>query len=223
MKNRFFAFSLLSLALLSAFVFGADQEKFSLTVGGVKVIELPFSLESYRVSAKSIISVEEINPQQLRVIGKAIGETNLTVNGAGVSVSYSITVKSDITNTLKRLRVELEDLPELDITINQDYIVIKGTVSDPRKWSLLQKVLPLYKSHVHNFAEFRPTPETLLNLKKLLTEAGFEFAADGEAPQPGQLEMKITSDALIVNGELYSEDAVAKVNQMLSTQTWLDT
>ena len=222
MKNRIVTFSLFFLMLCGA-AFCADQEKFSLTVGGMKVIELPFSLESYRVSAKDKLAVEEINPQQLRVIGKAIGECNLTVNGAGVSVSYSITIKSDISNTLKRLRVDLEDLPELDITINQDYIVIKGTVSDPRKWALLQKVLPLYKSNVHNFAEFRPTPETLLNLKKLLTESGFEFAAEGQLPQPGQLEMKITPDALIVNGELCSEDAVSKVKQLLGTQTWLDT
>ena len=56
MRNRFFAFSLFLLMLCGA-AFCADQEKFSLTVGGMKVIELPFSLESYRVSAKDKIAV----------------------------------------------------------------------------------------------------------------------------------------------------------------------
>ncbi len=203
-------------------VFGAEQEKFSLTVGAVKLIDLPFAMESYKLSSKGKVTVEEVNKQQLRVVGVAIGECNLTVTGAGVSVDYSISVKSNINNILKRLRTDLEDLPELDISVNQDYIVIKGTVSNPNNWTKLQKVLPLYKDSVHSFAVFRPTPETMLNLKKLLQEEGFEFVEEGKPAGLGQLNMKINPDVVTLSGELCSQEAIAKVRQILSTQTWLD-
>ena len=219
MKTR----NILVCLLLSVLaVFGAEQEKFSLTVGAVKLIDLPFALESYRLSSKGKVTVEEISKQQLRVIGVSIGECNLTVSGAGVSVDYSISVKGNINNIMRRLHTDLENMPELDISVNQDYIVIKGTVSNPNNWAHLRKVLQLYGDSVHSFAVFRPTPETLLNLKKMLVDAGFEFAADGKKPELGQLDMKITPDAVIFSGELCSQDNIAKVMQILSTQTWLD-
>lgn len=213
---------ILSLFLCLLAAVSAEPEKFSLTVGGVKVINLPFALESYRLSSKGKVTVEEVSKQQLRVIGTAIGECNLTVTGAGVSVDYSISVKGNISNVLKRLRTDLENLPELDISINQDYIVIKGVVSSPTKWAHLQKVLPLYQDSVHNFAVFRPTAETMINLKKMLTESGFEFAQEGQKAELGQLDMKIAPDAVILSGELCSQEAIDKARQILSTQTWLD-
>ena len=219
MKTR----SILVCILLGVLaIFAAEQEKFSLTVGGVKVIDLPFAVENYRLSSKGKVSVEEVNKQQLRVIGLAIGECNLTVSGAGVSVDYSISVKGNINNILKRLRTDLENLPELDISVNQDYIVVKGTVSNPNNWNHLKKVLGLYGDNVHSFAVFRPTPETMLNLKKMLVEGGFQFAEEGKKPGLGELDMKISPDAVIISGELCSPESISKVRQILSTQTWLD-
>ncbi len=219
MKTRNIFICLL-LSILA--VFGAEQERFSLTVGAVKVIDLPFALESYRLSSKGKVTVEEVNKQQLRVIGMAIGECNLTVSGAGISVDYSISVKGNINNVLKSLRNDLENLPELDISVNQDYIVIKGTVSNPNNWNHLKKVLEWYGDSVRSLAVFRPTPETMLNLKKMLIDGGFEFVQDGQQPQLGQLDMKITPDAVIISGELCSQESIAKITQILSTQTWLD-
>ena len=219
MKTR----SILVCILLGVLaIFAAEQEKFSLTVGGVKVIDLPFAVENYRLSSKGKVSVEEVNKQQLRVIGLAIGECNLTVSGAGVSVDYSISVKGNINNILKRLRTDLENLPELDISVNQDYIVVKGTVSNPNNWNHLKKVLGLYGDNVHSFAVFRPTPETMLNLKKMLVEGGFQFAEEGKKPGLGELDMKISPDAVIISGELCSQESIANVKQILSTHTWLD-
>ncbi len=211
----------LCLLALAVSVFGVEQERFSLTIGAIKLIDLPFAMESYRISAKDKIDVEEVNKQQLRIIGKSEGECNLSVTGAGVSVDYIITVKGTIDRLMKRLRNDLETLPELDLAINQDYIVINGTVSKPANWTRLQKVLQAYKDSVHCFAVFRPTAETIMGLKKSLMDAGFEFAEEGQAPAPGQLDMKISQDALIVNGELWSQAAIDKVKQILSLQTWL--
>ncbi len=219
MIKRLSILLVLGLAFFAAFA--AEQEKFSIAVDGVKVIDLPFVLESYRVSAKGKIAVEEVSKRQLRVTGKAIGECNLSVSGGGVSKEYGISVTGNIGNILKRLRNDLDSLPELDFSINQDYIVIRGTVSNPANWELLQKTLPLYKENVHNFAEFRPSAETVLNLKKMLVEAGFSFCENDQPPEPGQLSLQVSRDAVSLSGELYSKASIDRVNQILATQTWL--
>ena len=217
MRNVF-----LTLLFSLVAVFAAEQEKFSLTVGAIKMLDLPFAMESYRLSSKGKVTVEEVNKQQLRVIGVAIGECNLTVNGAGVSIDYSISVKGNINNVLKRLRTDLENLPELDISVNQDYIVIKGTVSNPSNWAHLKKVLGLYGDNVHNFAKFEASAETLMNLKNMLIREGFTFTEPGAQPQLGELDMKKNGDVIVFSGEMCSQDSIAKVQQVLGTQTWLD-
>ena len=62
----------------------------------------------------------------------------------------------------------------------------------------------------------------MLNLKKMLENDGFPFVAEGQKPKLGELDMKITPDAVIFAGELCSAEAIAKIRQTLSTQTWLD-
>lgn len=213
----FFIFSVVT-ALCA---FSSEQERFTIAVGGIKVIDLPFVMESYRISAKDKIAVEEVSKKQLRITGKVIGESNLSISGGGMTKSYNISVTGNIGNILKRLRNDLDGVPELDISINQDYIVIRGTVSNPANWELLQKVLPLYKNDVHNFAEFRPSAETVLNLKKMLVEAGFVFCKEGETPEIGQLSLQVSRDAVIISGEMYSQNTIQQINQILATQTWL--
>jgi Flp pilus assembly secretin CpaC len=207
--------------LLSSLMAWAEEERLSVAVGSVETIELPAAMETYKMTPRDKIGVEEITKQQLRILGKSVGECNLAVTCGGVVIDYLITVRGNISVTLKRLRTDLGDLPELDLSINQDYIVIRGTVSNPAHWSLLQKVLPIYGKSVHNFAIFQPNAETLLNLKKMLIEGGCEFAADGEELKPGQISMKLAPDALIITGEMWSQEGIDKVKQILSTQSWL--
>ena len=210
------------LLLCAAFVVAEEQEHFSLPVGGVKLIELPFAFESYRASAPRV-EVEEVSKQQLRIIGKSLGECNLIVSGGGVSRNYNIKVTGNISNVLKRLRADLDGLPELEPTVNQDYIVIRGTVTDPEHWAHLKKVLAIYnQKEVHNFAVFRPAAETILKLQKMLEDAGFRVVTSGSA-KTGELLLQTAPDAITLTGELYSANSITKVRQILSTQTWLST
>ena len=213
--TTFVAFVLAAVA-----VWAQDAETFSLTVGGSKRLDLPFAIENYRLTPQGKVTVEELNKKQLNVTGTALGDCSLFVMGGGLTREYRISVKSNINNILKRLRTDLDTVPELDISINEDIIVIHGTVSNTENWRLFQKVLPMYPG-VKNFAQFRPSAETLLNLKKMLQDAGFVFAEEGTKPGLGQISMNITPDAVVISGELCSQQQVAQINQILSTQTWL--
>lgn len=207
--------------LTAVSVLAQETESFSLTIGASKIIDLPFAVENYRITPpKGKITVEEINPKQLNVTAVSLGECHLQIIGGGITRDYQVTVKSNINNTLKRLRADLDQLPELDISINDDNIVIRGTISNPANWRLLQKVLPLYKD-IHNFAIFRPSAETFLNLKKMLQDAGFVIVTENKPLALGEISLVQGTDAVTISGELCSAAQVTKVNQILSTQTWL--
>ena len=206
---------------LFATAFAAEQERFSISVGGMRLIDFPFSIENYRVSSKDKVSVEEASPKQLRIIGKSIGECSLSISGGNTERNYNISVVSNISSIMKRLRNDLETVPELDLSINGDYIVIRGTVSSPENWQTLQKVLPLYDKSVNNFAVFRPAAETILGVKKALQNAGFVFCAEGQNPPLGELSMRTTDNAIILTGEMHSQTQIGKIQQILATYPWL--
>ena len=152
MKKQLLTFVACLFAAVAAWA--QDAETFSLTVGASKRLDLPFAIENYRLTPKGKVTVEELNKKQLNVTGTALGDCSLIVMGGGLTREFRISVKGNINNILKRLRTDLDAVPELDISINQDYIVIRGTVSNPENWRLFQKVLPMYPG-VHNFAKFR--------------------------------------------------------------------
>ena len=165
--KKIFLFLALFLSFCALF---AEDEKISMIVGTTKSIRVPFVIESYKMvpSRNDIIKVET-SESHIRIMASAVGEVNLLVSGGGMSNNYTITVKSNLAQTLRKLRNDLDTLTELDISTNEDQIVIRGTVTNPEHWALLMKVLPNYSGKCVNFATFKPSAETLLNLKKMLT------------------------------------------------------
>lgn len=221
MKNIVFS---LFACWLSVCSFAADAEKINMIVGSTKVVQAPFVIDSYKLlpSKTNIVRID-VTDAQIRLMAGAIGEVNLMVSGGGMQQAYVVTVRSNLAKILKQLRSDLEMLTELDIASNDDQIVIKGTVTNPEHWNHLMKVLPSYSGNCKNFAKFAPSAETVLNLKKMLAEAGFSFRKKGETRKMGELSLEISSDIVVLTGELYSQNEIDKINQILSTQTWLST
>ena len=217
--KKFFLCLFFVLSMVSLF---AEDEKISMIVGTTKSLRVPFVIESYKlVPAKTDIVKVEASESHIRLMASAVGEVNLLVSGGGMSNTYTISVKSNLAQTLRKLRNDLDILIELDISTNEDQIVIRGTVTNPEHWEHLMKVLPNYSGKCVNFATFKPSAETVMNLKKMLTDAGFSFCDNGETPSVGQLVMKISPEAINISGDLYSQKDVDRINQILASQTWL--
>ncbi|MBQ9367717.1 MAG: hypothetical protein IJT83_08045 [Victivallales bacterium] len=214
---------LVFLQLVLTVALFADIERISMTIGTTKTVEVPFVIESYRIFPKKAETIKvETTDTTIRIIANKLGDVNVIVEGGGQTQEYAISVKSNLSTELRKLRNDLDTLTELDISINEDRIVIKGTVTNPEHWGLFNKVMEGYRGRVTNLAVFKPSPETVLNLKKLLTDAGFAFCEEGALPGNGELSMKISGDTLMVAGQLYSQEDVSRVNQILSMQSWLD-
>lgn len=212
---------IISFLLFAVASFCASAEQVSIVVGATKSIQTPFVVESYRlIPAKTDVVKIDVSESTLRIVANKIGEVTLSVSGGGIVKDYTISVKSNLARILKKLRADLDELTELEVSVNEDQIIVRGTVSNPDNWAHLMQVLKYYDG-VANFARFKVAPQTLINLKKMLAEAGFVFAPEGTKAEPGQLTMSVSSDTVIITGELYSESDANRIRQVLASQTWL--
>ncbi len=109
-------------------------------------------------------------------------------------------------------------------TVNQDYIVIRGEVSNIANWEHLCKVLqtPKFKDCCQNYAKFRPAPEIILTLKELLSQSGFTFV-DTPSQNPGEISMQYANNVLTITGNVYQPSDIETINNILATQNWLAT
>ena len=208
--------------VLAAFVSSAaDLERVSMVVDSSKAVTLPFVVESFRViPANRGIHVEAVE-SRLRIMPSVVGEFTIVAEGGGISKEIALSVKSNLTKVLKKLRTDLDALAELDIGINEDRIAVRGMVRSPEHWRYLKSVLPNYGDGVVNYATFQPSASTLKNLRDMLKAAGFPCAGDGVAPKPGEIALRIAPDAVTVSGKLYSPEQIEQVKQIVATQTWL--
>ena len=198
-----------------------DVEKVSLSVGVEKVIDLPFALENFKASSPDVVQVAKLTDRQLLLKGIKSGTCSVIVNGGGLNAQYAVTVLDDVRRLFDRLRSDLDALPELELSINQNYIVIRGEVSDVSHWRQLCQALPLYGESVLNFSTFRPKPESLVNLKKLLADSGFEVAEESIPKEAGKIGFAYSPEAVTVTGRVYTQSDIAAVQRVFATQDWL--
>lgn len=212
----------LALTGLLASIALADSERVSMVMGSSKTLSVPFVIDTFRVVPNNSdrVKVEALDTQ-LRVMALQVGEVNVLASGGGATRDFQITIKSNLTKVLRQLRADLDTLTELDIAINEDRIVIRGTVTDPGHWDILQRVLPHYSGKCVCFANFRPSAETVAGLRKMLADDGFMFVGNGEAMRPGFLSLVISADAVVLSGELYSQAEIDRIRRLLATQAWL--
>ena len=213
----------LFLLLFVSGVIASGNERITLIAGALKVIDLPFAMQNFRPSTDGIVRVESFSNKRLRIIGVKKGFCELEVNGGGLSKVYSISVVDNISEIMKQLQNDLDSLPELEISINQDYIVIKGDVSNISKWEHLNRVLalPKFKSNCQNYARFRPAPEIMLSLQNLFEKAGFTVTNNVSATKPGEISLFFTDNVLTITGKVFNQTDIETVNTILATQNWL--
>ena len=214
-------FALLPLFLTMAW--GAETERISVTVGSIKVVDAPFYIRRYAITPQKtdVIKVDATD-RTLRIIANKIGEAIVTIeNEEGRKQDYAVSVKSNLGNELRKLRKDLEDVPELEVEADDDRIVVKGTVSNPNNWEHFTQVMRNYRGVV-NYAKFKPSQKTVAALKAMLADEGFTFCEDNALPGKGELLLKLASDTVMVAGNLYSQEEVNRVMQALRLHSWLD-
>ena len=199
----------------------ADSEKIVVPLKGIVILSPGFKANDINITDRNIISAEPIANNQIRVTGLAIGKSDLHVTAGTVSKLYTATVIDNVREVFNTLRRDLDNVPEVEISINGNKVVLKGEVSSIDGWETLLKVLPAYRGSVVNLTVFRPAPEIMLSLKKLFEKAGFKMASDVTDLSPGTLSLQNEKDTLILRGSVYCKDDLVTIQQLISTQNWI--
>ena len=199
----------------------ADSEKVFVPLKGIVILTPGFRAAEISITDQSIIAAEQIANDQIRVTGLAVGKSDLHLTAGSVSKLYTVTVNDNVRETFNALRKDLDSVPEVEISINGNRVVLKGEVSNIDGWETLQKVLPAYGAGVTNLTIFRPAPEIMLSLKKLFEKAGFKVVQDVTDLSPGALSLQSEKNTLILSGTVYCQDDLNTIQQLVATQNWL--
>ncbi len=224
-KNRFVVSFLFLLSLLPL-LYGqgmVDSEKVILSVGSFSSVDLPFEMRTMKVADPKIVKAEVSNKKQLRLTGLQVGSTDVQVMGeSGISRIYNVVVTDNIREELNALRRDLDAVPEVDVSVNQDRIVLKGEISKPGNWDLFQRVLASMQKPPLNLVRFRPAPEAVLALRDILEKLGYQIITDNSTlDKPGMLSLKLLGDSLLISGSVYSPAHSERVKSVLAAQNWL--
>jgi Flp pilus assembly secretin CpaC len=216
-----------AVVLMAGFqgVRAADAQPVSVSVGKMELINLPFPIQGFRVADQTVVKVETLGPQQLRVMGLRAGTTDLQVTGDGsVSALFAISVQENINAVLSAVKRDLDNVPEVDVTINLGRIILKGEVSSIEHWKYLQKVVDLYKDSVANLVTFQPTPEVMLSLKAAFEKSGLKVVdtdTPGGKTAPGSVSLKFSGNNIFISGQVYSQKDKDRIIQIVEAQNWL--
>lgn len=217
-KKFFFIAAAVGAALMLG---AAESEKIFVPLKGIVILTPGFRATEISITDPGIIAAEPIANDQIRVTGLAVGKSDLHLTAGTVSKLYTVTVNDNVREIFNSLRRDLDSVPEIEISINGNRVVLKGEVSNIDGWETLQKVLPSYGAGVTDLTIFRPAPEIMLSLQKLFEKAGFKVVQDVTDLAPGTLSLQNEKNTLILNGTVYCQDDIDTIRQLISTQNWL--
>lgn len=220
MRKLTWVLLLVSLTFAATRVMGQEEERISIRLGEIEILNLPFTVENFKATNSDIIRVEATSEDILRVIAVGEGTCDLHVSGTDVSIIYHVVVTDNIREIFNAFRKDIDTIPELNVSVNFKRIVVKGEVSSIRNWELLQKVLKAYGDHCLNLAEFRPAPEVLLNLSKSFEKAGFNVVKEPTG-QTGDISIQLSGRSLIITGKVINPQSMTTIEHILRTQDWL--
>jgi type II secretory pathway component GspD/PulD (secretin) len=200
-----------------------DAESLSIPIGSMKVVQVPFVIQGYRVVDPTIAKVEKVDDRQVRIMGVKVGSTSVQLTGDnGASSLYAITVVESAKELLLAMRKDLDNIPEVELTENRNRVVLKGEINSVDHWQLLVRALKAYDEKQYlNLVVFRPAPEMLMRLKDALVKAGSKVAANPEAPAKGEITMKYSGDALLIGGTVYCPAELEKIRSVIAANDWL--
>lgn len=202
---------------------GAEAKIIRIPLGSLTVEDVAFKIDNVSISSPDVVKVEIIseNGRKIRISGMKVGITDVQVIGGGMSQVYKVTVNDDLREKLNSLKRDLDAVPELDISMNNGKLVLKGELSSIANQELKNKVVKAYGQYILDLSTFRPTPEVMLGLQKNFEKAGFKVVRNTAEAKPGEISITQVGEMLTIAGSVYGPEDLKKINSILSAQPWL--
>ena len=165
----------------------AEPQKLSLTAGKSVIVSSSASVKRVSLGSQDIADAIVLTPQQISVIGKTPGVTNLIIWGTDdkVSAILDIQVSPDASRLGEMIQKILPEEKNLHINAAHDSLTLSGTVSST---SSLSQALALAEAHspkdgrILNLVEVGGVHQVMLEVRvaemsrSLLKRLGFNFA-----------------------------------------------
>jgi pilus assembly protein CpaC len=164
----------------------AEPQKLSLTVGKSVIVNSSEPVKRVSLGSQDIADAIVLTPQQISVIGKASGVTNLILWGADDKISsfLDIQVSPDVSRLGEMIQKILPEEKNLRIDATHDSLTLSGTVS---RTSSLSQALALAEVHlpkdgkILNLVEVAGVHQVMLEVrvaeisKAVVRRLGFNF------------------------------------------------
>ncbi len=163
-----------------------EPQKLSLTVGKSVILSSPEPVKRVSLGSQDVADAIVLTPQQISVIGKAPGVTNLILWGPDdkVSAILDIQVSPDVSRLGEMIQKILPEEKNLHIDATHDSLTLSGTVSST---SSLSQALALAEVHspkdgkILNLVEVAGVHQVMLEVrvaemsKSMVRRLGFNF------------------------------------------------
>ena len=105
--------------------------KLDVTLGKSTLLKLPNAIKRISVGSPSVADVMMINPQEVYVLGKIVGMTNITLwTKDGKSTVIDVNVLMDVTALRQQVHAIMPDEKDVQITAAGDSLIVSGMVSN---------------------------------------------------------------------------------------------
>ncbi|MDV6342321.1 type II and III secretion system protein family protein [Nitrosomonas sp. Is24] len=108
--------------------------KLDVTLGKSTLLKLPNAIKRISVGSPSVADVMMINPQEVYVLGKIVGMTNITLwTKDGKSTVIDVNVLMDVTALRQQVQAIMPDEKDVQITAAGDSLIVSGMISNTLK------------------------------------------------------------------------------------------
>ena len=121
-------------ALPDQFLSQTGAAKLDVTLGKSTLLKLPNAIKRISVGSPSVADVMMINPQEVYVLGKIVGMTNITLwTKDGKSTVIDVNVLMDVIALRQQVQAIMPDEKDIQITAAGDSLIVSGMVSNTLK------------------------------------------------------------------------------------------
>ncbi|MBA3755811.1 MAG: pilus assembly protein N-terminal domain-containing protein, partial [Nitrosomonas sp.] len=108
--------------------------KMNITLGKSTLLKLPNAIKRISVGSPSVADVMLINPQEVYILGKIVGMTNITLwTKDGKTTVIDVTVLMDVAALKHQLQAIMPGEKDIQITAAGDSLIVSGMVSNTLK------------------------------------------------------------------------------------------
>lgn len=121
-------------ALSEPFLSQTGATKLDVTLGKSTLLKLPNAIKRISVGSPNVADVMMINPQEVYVLGKIVGMTNITLwTKDGKSTVIDVSVLMDVTALRQQVQAIMPDEKDVQITAAGDSLIVSGMISNTLK------------------------------------------------------------------------------------------